>query len=354
MQDRELDDIVAVLPPLLQAMETLNVVARRPEAAAQAVAAFGRPQEALVEALPRLEAWPDTLDGVRQALTGASAEALAGLEALDVAALEDGDPRRVYRALRHAPRAQEALYPLAKGLAPVSRFFLPTELRGDEALAARLAEAPDRDDVGVAHVEGEAGPRGGFSIYVPETYSPEAPMPLVMALHGGAGNGRGFLWSWLREARGLGAILIAPTAIGETWALQGPDVDTPNLKRILERVGRNWTIDPDRLLLTGMSDGGTFSYVSGLEGGPFTHLAPASAAFHPMLAQMADPERLAGLPIFISHGARDWMFPVDMAREAAAALEAAGADVTYREIEDLSHAYPRELNVEILAWMNAD
>ena len=59
-----------------------------------------------------------------------------------------------------------------------------------------------------------------------------------MALHGGSGNGRAFLWSWLRDARSHGAILVAPTARGQTWALTGPDVDTPNLVRILELRAR--------------------------------------------------------------------------------------------------------------------
>src|SRR6202012_3361038 len=133
----------------------------------------------------------------------------------------------------------------------------------------------------------------------------------------------------------------------------GPDADTPNLARIVDVVRGRWAIDPKRLLLTGMSDGGTFSYVSGLEpGSPFTHLAPVAAAFHPMLAQMADPERLRGLPIHLAHGALDWMFPVEMARGAERALTAAGAAVTYREIPDLAHSYPRELNPRILAWLD--
>ena len=102
-----------------------------------------------------------------------------------------------------------------------------------------------------------------------------------------------------------------------------------------------------------MSDGGTFSYVSGLEPqSPFTHLAPVSAAFHPMLAQMADGERITDLPIHVAHGSLDWMFPVDMARDAVQALTAAGAAVRFREIEDLSHTYPRELNPDLLAWMS--
>jgi phospholipase/carboxylesterase len=105
-------------------------------------------------------------------------------------------------------------------------------------------------------------------------------------------------------------------------------------------------------LLTGVSDGGTFSYVSGLESGsPFTHLAPVSAAFHPLLAQMCDADRVRGLPIHIVHGALDWMFPAASGRAAARALTAAGANVTYREIEDLSHTYPREMNAVILSWL---
>jgi phospholipase/carboxylesterase len=70
-----------------------------------------------------------------------------------------------------------------------------------------------------------------------------------------------------------------------------------------------------------------------------------------MLAAMADAERLRGLPIHIAHGAQDWMFPVEMARDARDALTAAGAQVTYRELADLGHTYPRELNPSILAWL---
>src|SRR5436190_1378635 len=183
-------------------------------------------------------------------------------------------------------------------------------------------------------------------------------LPLVMARHGGSGNGRGFLWSWLRDARSHGAILIAPTAAGQppdktTWALMGDDTDTPNLMRILEVARARWNIDPARMLMTGMSDGGTFCYVSGLDGAsPFTHLAPVSATFHPLMAEMADADRLQGLPIHITHGKLDWMFPVQTARQTQQLLSAAGASVTYRELDDLSHCYPREMNAVVLQWMN--
>ena len=226
-----------------------------------------------------------------------------------------GDLVAVFRALRHAPRAQEALYPLAARLPPVSSFFLDPALREDDGLLARLAQ-PAQENTGIVHDHNEPGSRGGFSLYVPEYYTPERAWPLVMALHGGSGNGRGFLWSWLRAARSHGAIVVAPTATGNTWALMGDDTDTPNLLRILDLVRGRWNIDPQRLLLTGMSDGGTFCYVTGLESAsPFTHLAPVAATFHPLMAEMADAERLRGLPVYLVHGKLDWMFPVQVARQ---------------------------------------
>ena len=69
-----------------------------------------------------------------------------------------------------------------------------------------------------------------------------------------------------------------------------------------------------------------------------------------MLLAMTEPERLSGLPIHLTHGAQDWMFPVHGARTAAQMLAAAGAAITYREIPDLSHAYPRDGQGEVLDW----
>jgi phospholipase/carboxylesterase len=354
MADRVLEDLTVLLPPLLRALEGLGFIQRYldPPRLPRVLQAVGEPEVDLAAERPRLEGWPAPLEQVRGRLASASDAALAAYATLrEATAGESFDLREVSRALRPLTRAQETLYPLAAGLPPISRYFMTPAVRDDGDLMARLAEDPEHGEVGVSHEGGEPGARGAWSSYAPEYYTPERAWPLVVALHGGSGNGRAFLWSWLRDARSLGAILIAPTAVGGTWALNGPDADTPNLMAILEEAKERWNIDEGRVLLTGMSDGGTFSYVSGLQDSPFTHLAPASASFHPILAAMADPERVRGLPIHITHGALDWMFPVEMAREARDALADAGAEVTYRELPDLSHTYAREVNPDVLAWM---
>ncbi len=353
MSEAVVDDIVAVLPPLLDSLDALGFVTRHlhPPAFDRVVSAIGTPDDALQAARSRLGEWPEQHAPMRRLLDRACDESLAAYAGLRAVQRGDGDLVAVFRALRHVPRAQEALYPLAAKFPPVSSFFLNDAMREDRDLLTRLADGAG-EHTGIFHDANEPGSRGGFSLYVPEYYTPDRAWPLVMALHGGSGNGRGFLWSWLRDARSLGAILVAPTATGPTWALMGDDTDTPNLARILDIVRGRWTIDASRLLLSGMSDGGTFCYVTGLEAtSPFTHLAPVSATFHPLMAEMADATRLQDLPIFITHGKLDWMFPVQVARQTQAALSAAGAGITYREIDDLSHTYPREINAELLRWL---
>jgi phospholipase/carboxylesterase len=101
-----------------------------------------------------------------------------------------------------------------------------------------------------------------------------------------------------------------------------------------------------------MSDGATYALLCGLgDGMPFTHLAPACGVLHPFLFANGAIGRARGRPIYLVHGALDWMFPVHAARLARETLTSAGAQLVYREIEDLSHTYPRDENPRILDWL---
>src|SRR4029079_11071835 len=299
MSQAVVDDIVAVLPPLLQSLEALSFVTRHlnPPDFGRVMQAIGAPEQALLPAPSQLGQWPENFAHVRASLETASEAALAAFAGLRAVQNGEGDLVAVFRALRYVPRAMEALYPLAGKFPPVSDFFIDPALRDDGGLKARLSR-PASGDAGVMHDRNEPGSRGGFSLYVPEYYTPDRAWPLVMAMHGGSGNGRNFLWSWLRDARSFGAILVAPTATGPTWALMGEDSDTPNLNRILDTVRSRWNIDAGRMLLTGMSDAGTFCYVTGLEdASPFTHLAPVSATLRTVMAEVASPDRLRARPV---------------------------------------------------------
>jgi phospholipase/carboxylesterase len=72
---------------------------------------------------------------------------------------------------------------------------------------------------------------------------------------------------------------------------------------------------------------------------------------HPVLLAGGGIENARGRPIYLTHGALDWMFPVQVARLSRNALVTAGARLVYREIDDLSHTYPRDENPRILDWL---
>ena len=259
---------------------------------------------------------------------------------------------KMLASLRTFCRALEALYGLHR-FPPLSRYFVEAPFH--DRLARLETAPPEGITVGLHHSGGERGAdvRGGFCLYVPESYDGSEAWPLVVALHGGSGSGRDFLWSWLREARGRRFLLAAPTAQGPTWSLMGPDQDSRSLRAMVGYIASHWRVDRSHVLLTGLSDGATYTLLEGLaEGNPFTHLAPVSGVLHPANLVGGNLARAAGRKIWLVHGRLDWMFPVATAEMAAEELTKAGADITLRIIEDLSHTYPREENDRILGWFD--
>jgi phospholipase/carboxylesterase len=356
----EIDAVAAVLSPLLGALERLLWVQRHlhPPFAERLADQLAPIPDALTPPLRTLEALapPEQLRFVCDRLVDVARQTLDIVTTFVETTRASGEVIDLYRALRRVSRVQEALYPLAPMFEAVSRWFLDPARRDDTLLVERLQAAALRDDdtrTGVLHAENERNMRGGFSVYVPETYDAATPLPLVVALHGGHGHGRDFLWSWLREARGR-AIVIAPTSRERTWSIMGlPDVDAEPLRQMVDFVDGRYAVDRDRVLLTGMSDGGTYALLCGLaDGMPYTHLAPACGALHPFLLGNGGLARARGRPVYLIHGALDWMFPVPTARMTRDVLASAGARLVYREIEDLSHTYPREENARILDWLD--
>lgn len=359
---RVIEAIHGLLPPLLAAMERVAWVQRHfhPPEARRLADRLGPAADDLARPLGAAEAapWPDDLRFMRDHLLEAARGVVDLAAAFVAAARSAGHPIDLYRALRRFATVQEALYPLAPAFDPVSRWFLEPDRRDDDALVARLREGTLREGeprVGLLHSANERGTRDGFSLYVPEQWDGKAALALVVALHGGHGHGRDFLWTWLRAARSRGVMLLAPTSHERTWSIMGgPDVDAEPLRAMVEFVGKSYPVDRSRVLLTGMSDGATYALLCGLtDGMPFTHLAAASGVLHPLLLAEGRLARARDRPVYLVHGALDWMFPVHGARMAREALLAAGAELVYREIADLSHTYPREEHPRILDWLLA-
>ena len=315
-----IDAIGGLLGPLLETLERVGwaqrhlfppLAGRLADELAPCAAAVGAPLRAAEEL-----AWPDDLHFMRDRMVDVSRQTVELVTAFVDAARSPENPIDLYRALRRFARVQEALYPLAPALEPVSRWFLEPDRRTDDDLVARLRDGALRDDeirVGVLHAGNERDARGGFSLYVPEQWDGRSSMPLVVALHGGHGHGRDFLWSWLREARSRGVLVLAPTSRDRTWSIMGgDDVDADALREMVASVAARYPVDRSRMLLTGMSDGATYAFLCGLRAtGCRSRTWPRRAACSiPSCSWPGGLTTAQGRPIYLIHGALDWMFPV--------------------------------------------
>jgi len=352
--DQLLDSITELIPRLLTTMEAFEQVQRnshpgRYAQLAEFIAPFEADLSAAGKVFEALEFPPDLK---------AFAERIArsteySLRACDGVRRHQEGMGRVMQAMRAHCRAQEFIYPLSPFMTPVSQYFLEADARSNKTLIQRLAEGADRQETGVHSADNERDSRGGFTLYVPENLTREEPASLVIVLHGGSGHGADFLWSWLREARTRGFLLMAPTSQLDTWSLMGEEHDLPALLSMLDHVKSLWPVDESHILLTGMSDGATYALLAGLNvGSPFTHLAPFSGVLHPEISLTGKIRYARDKPIYLVHGTLDWMFPVEAAHMAKDELERAGARLTFREIEGLSHTYARSENPALLHWFN--
>lgn len=191
---------------------------------------------------------------------------------------------------------------------------------------------------------------GEYSLYVPENYDPSRRWPLIIALHGGHGRGDDYLLTWLRPAKSKGYVVLSPKSLDQTWSLMQPGVDIRSILSMIEELLDEYTIDTSRLFATGLSDGGTFSFALGLSCPKlFAGIAPIAAAGE--LVALFNLEQSKTLPVFMVHGAQDFIFPVAMARRTHTLLTESGFNVIYKELPEWGHAYTYAINETlVLPW----
>ncbi len=176
----------------------------------------------------------------------------------------------------------------------------------------------------------DAAMRDGRLI-VPKQAAPQRPLPLIVLLHGGGGRAEDFR-SMFPLAEEFGVVMLALDSRHNTWdgidSVFGPDVQFIDaaLRYTFERVA----IDPGRIALGGLSDGGAYALSVGMVNGDlFTHLVAVSPGF------FAPPAPPAGRPrIFVAHGIHDNVYNVaGSRRNIVPQLKSAGYDVTYYEFD---------------------
>ncbi len=184
-------------------------------------------------------------------------------------------------------------------------------------------------------------------LYVPQGYSPDTPLPLLVGLHGSGGSSADWSGYFARaEARGM--VFLAPDSRYNTWNVGGmhwsDDVDF--VDRALAHTFERCRIDPARVALAGYSDGASCALWLGLINGDlFGHLIVYSPGF-----LLLTPTPVGQPLVFVSHGTLDSVFPVDVTRnQIVPDLRDAGYDVTYQEFEG-GHVVPAATADASLDW----
>ena len=225
---------------------------------------------------------------------------------------------------------------------PESDDPLPTP---DPRLTARpdspvTTPAPGRSQLGLGSV------RDGF-LYVPTTYTPDTPLPLLVALHGAGGGGHEWsLYDDAAEAREM--VVLAPDSRAATWdlALGGFGADVAFLDDALAFTFERCRIDPTRIALGGFSDGASYALSLGVSNGDlFSHLVAYSPGF------FLPSSPIVGKPqVFVSHGTEDLILSVSRSRDLIVPeLRGSGYEVRYEEFVG-GHALPADVSKSSLDW----
>jgi phospholipase/carboxylesterase len=184
-------------------------------------------------------------------------------------------------------------------------------------------------------------------LFVPSTYAPDRPHPLVVMLHGAGGDAAGGMSPFREHADQVGMILLAPDSRGRTWdaLLGGYGRDVAFLDQALHQTLEHYAVDPGNVTVEGFSDGASYALGLGLANGDlFRRVVAFSPGFVPA-------GRRHGLPrVFISHGEADDVLPIDRcSRRIVPRLRSLDYDVRYREFP-AGHAIPPDIVQEALAW----
>jgi predicted esterase/tetratricopeptide (TPR) repeat protein len=185
-----------------------------------------------------------------------------------------------------------------------------------------------------------------YSVYAPPS---AAARPLVILLHGWGGDGRQMVARWSSLASREGFIAAAPDATDpREWQ---PPQDGPTLFRDLVEALKPQRIDMRRIYLFGYSAGGVFAlHVGPLEPAYFAAVAVHAAAFggEADLGFLDTASRK--IPVLVSAGTKDKLFPPSHVEATVRRLERAGFPVETAMVGGGEHAYQPSDEINERAW----
>lgn len=186
--------------------------------------------------------------------------------------------------------------------------------------------------------------------YIPQSYRPENSYGLVVCLHGAGFTGEAYLERW-QVRLGEGYILACPTFTQGAWFTRRAE---DLVMAVIASVQQRYHVDPNRIFLTGMSNGGIGAWLIGMHHADrFAGIAPMASGLDDVLMPLL--KNLRSTPVYMIHGAKDRVMPVELSRTIAAELARLRYPFVYREHDREhpiagGHYFPREELPDLVDW----
>jgi predicted peptidase len=200
--------------------------------------------------------------------------------------------------------------------------------------------------------QGNATAKIDYLLFLPQGYEKSHQRwPLMLFLHGVGECGTN-----LAKVKSHGPPRIVETKPDFPFILVSPQSpahgwNVATLNALLDDVIRTYRVDKSRVYLTGLSMGGFGTWsLAAAHPEKFAAIVPICGGGKP-----ADAKKLAALPIWVFHGAKDPAVPVERSREMVEAIKAAGGNVKFTEYPEAQHNCWTETynNPELYKWLLA-
>ncbi|NTU56247.1 MAG: hypothetical protein HGA79_08350 [Anaerolineales bacterium] len=168
-----------------------------------------------------------------------------------------------------------------------------------------------------------AGERRSYLLYVPESYDPSKPTPLVITIHGFAQWPAHQMhitrWNDLADEYGFIAVYPAGTRfpmrwriVGEAGSRQDPMRDVTFISDLIDKLEADYNIDPARIYANGLSNGGGMSFLLSCE--MSDRIAAIGTVAGAFTLPWDDCQPSRPVPTMVFHGTEDPIVPYEGGR----------------------------------------
>lgn len=223
------------------------------------------------------------------------------------------------------------------------------ELAQAISVVRRWLEFPRPEETGMLtrNMQLANGLPASYVLFVPQNYDPELRWPMIVALHGAGGTGDRYIYTWAKHAQEHGYLVLAPTSGRRGWgAARGERI----VLSAIADVRESFNIDTNRLFIDGTSAGAQAAWMYALRSpGMFAGLVSRSGAVDQLTTLLLPNAQ--NTPVYIVHGLKDRIIPVDNIKKVRRALMRLGCDLEFRLDTKSGHSTFSDQTPRIIEWM---